>query len=278
MEAEPKIPDRSNEPLLRVLGLSKEYVQHRWLSRQRFVIRAFENIAFSLQRGSTLALVGESGAGKSTLGRCVARFEEPTSGEIWLEGINLRHLSNHEMAHVPTRVQLIFQDAATAMNPRFTALEIVAEPFRVQQCLSRKDMNTRAVELMEEVGLPAKWKDKLPFEFSGGQRQRLTIARALALEPTVLILDEALTGLDLSIQAQIVNLLLELQLFRSLSYLFITHDLTMVSHFADEVAVIHQGAIVEKGATADIFNHPQDSYTRSLIDRFNLIVRSEGDG
>jgi ABC-type glutathione transport system ATPase component len=276
MEGESKIPSGPIEPLLRVRGLSKEYVQHRWLSKRSFVVRAFENIEFTLRRGSTLALVGESGSGKSTLARCVARLEQPTSGEIWLEGKNLLTLSRTEMFRVRTRVQMIFQDAAAAMNPRLSALEIVAEPFRVQQRFSKNDRRVRAIELMELVGLPGEWQDKLPLELSGGQRQRLTIARALALAPALLILDEALTGLDLSIQAQIVNLLLNLQESLALSYLFISHDLAIVSHFADEVAVIHQGKIVEQSASAELFSHPRDTYTRSLIDRFNPTGPFEG--
>lgn len=256
------------DPLLRVRRLSKEYGQHRWLKKQK-PVSALANIDLTLYPQSTLAVVGESGAGKSTLARCIARLEEPTSGEIWWEGENLLKLNSGEMTKVRMRIQMIFQDAAAAMNPRLTAQEIVTEPLRIRQKFSTRDRKLKAGELMEQVGLPAQWISKRPHEFSGGQRQRLTIARAIALQPKMLILDEALTGLDLSIQAQMVNLLLELQRSRALTYLLIAHDLGLVRHLADHVAVMREGKIVESGSREEIFNHPSDPYTRMLIDRFN---------
>ncbi len=265
MEAEKRVQPGQPEPLVHVQGLSKRYLQRRWFSREKFLVQALDNVELTIARGCTLALVGESGSGKSTLARCLARLEEPSSGEIWYEGRNLLDLSPQQLLPFRRQIQLIFQDPASALNPRLSAVEIVAEPLAIQQCGTKKERHQRALELMEQVGLPPQWRDRLPLEFSGGQRQRLAIARALALEPKFLILDEALSGLDLSLQAQIVNLLLELQALHSLTYLYISHDLSLVGHIADEVAVMHQGKIVERARTSELFAHPQHPHTRALL-------------
>ena len=265
METEKRVQPGQPEPLVRVQGLSKRYLQRRWFSREKFLVQALDNVELTIARGCTLALVGESGSGKSTLARCLARLEEPSSGEIWYEGRNLLDLSPQQLLPFRRQIQLIFQDPASALNPRLSAVEIVAEPLAIQQCGTKKERHQRALELMEQVGLPPQWGDRLPLEFSGGQRQRLAIARALALEPKFLVLDEALSGLDLSLQAQIVNLLLELQALHSLTYLYISHDLSLVGHIADEVAVMHQGKIVERARTSELFSHPQHPQTRALL-------------
>lgn len=252
-------------PLLRVERLSKEYRQRRWYSRTAHSVIALESVDLTIYPGATYALVGESGSGKSTLARCLARLEEPSSGEIWFEGKSLLALSGRKMASVRTQIQLIFQDPATALNPRFCAAEIVAEPLRIQRRGTKNEQRERALALMEQVGLSRQSAARSPLEFSGGQRQRLAIARALTLEPKLLILDEALSGLDLSIQAQIVNLLLELQDSRSLAYLYISHDLSLVAHLADEVALMHQGKIVERGRPAELFGRPQHPHTCALL-------------
>jgi ABC-type oligopeptide transport system ATPase subunit len=222
-------------------------------------------VDLTIYPGATYALVGESGSGKSTLGRCLALLEEPSSGEIWFEGKSLLALSGREMTSVRTQIQLIFQDPATALNPRLCAAEIVEEPLRIQRRGTRDEQRERALTLMEQVGLSRRSATRSPLEFSGGQRQRLAIARALTLEPKLLILDEALSGLDLSIQAQIVNLLLELQDSRWLAYLYISHDLSLVAHLADEVAVMHQGKIVERGKPAELFGRPKHPHTCALL-------------
>jgi ABC-type oligopeptide transport system ATPase subunit len=265
MEAKKLTETARAVPLLRVERLSKEYRQRRWYSRTAQPVIALDSVDLTIYPGATYALVGESGSGKSTLGRCLARLEEPSSGEIWFEGKSLLALSGREMASVRTQIQLIFQDPATALNPRFCAAEIVAEPLRIQRRGTRNEQRERALALMEQVGLSPRSAARSPLEFSGGQRQRLAIARALTLEPKLLILDEALSGLDLSIQAQIVNLLLELQDSRSLAYLYISHDLSLVAHLADEVAVMHQGKIVERGRPAELFGRPQHPHTCALL-------------
>jgi ABC-type glutathione transport system ATPase component len=252
-------------PLMAALHLSKHYVQGRWFSPNRSRITALDDVSLIVYPRSTLALVGESGSGKSTLGRCLASLEEPDSGEIWLEGTNLLTLTSRELFAVRRRIQLIFQDSAAAMNPRFTAAEIVTEPLAIQERAGKKGRRERALTLMERVGLLPQWADRSPLEFSGGQRQRLAIARALALKPRFLILDEALSGLDLSIQAQIANLLLQLQASFSLTYLYISHDLRLAGHLADEVAVMHRGKIVESGNVSNVFSQPQHPHTRGLI-------------
>lgn len=275
MAIEPSTRDVSPQPTLRVRSLSKRYTRRAdFLARKREVL-VLDDINLSLWAGSTTAIVGESGAGKSTLARCVAMLEEPSSGEIWFEGNQLRTLGRAELRRARARFQLIFQDAASALNPRLTAQEIVLEPLAVMGRLrpvSGNEARRRAAALMEQVGLSDRFLERRPSQFSGGERQRLTIARALALEPALLIMDEALTGLDLSIQAQIVNLLLELQRARSLGYLFITHDLRMVGHFADEVAVLHQGRIVEAGLAAGVLLRPQNRYTQELVGRLKAFA------
>jgi ABC-type glutathione transport system ATPase component len=240
-------------------------VQRRNLSRTKFFVSAFEDVNLQLFRGKTLALVGESGAGKSTLARCIALLERPSAGKVTLDGTDLLALDKRQLFPIRRRIQLIFQDPASALNPQLSALEIIAEPLAVQKVGTQPERHARALQLMEQVGLETAAAQKKPFEFSGGQRQRLAIARALALEPDVLILDESLSALDALNRDLIVQLLVDLQAARSLAYVYVSHDLRLVSQFADEVAVMHEGKIVEQQKTREIFAHPAHFHTRELL-------------
>jgi ABC-type glutathione transport system ATPase component len=248
--------------LLNAIGLSKRYTRGAWLSRRRSPVEALRAVNLKIRAGSTVALIGPSGSGKSTLARCLACLEKPDSGEIRFAGTNLLGLSRRELMPFRRQIQLIFQEPAASLNPRLTALEIVSEPLVIARAGTKRDRRERAFELMEQVGLPSRMENRLPFELSGGQRRRLAIARALTLEPKLLILDEALTGLDLSTRAQIYNLLLQLQEACSLTYLCISHDFDLVTRFADEVVVLDAGRIVAGGAP-------------ELVDKFQC---SEGHG
>ncbi len=251
--------------LLKVEHLNKRYVQRKWLSRNKFTVTALDDVSLSLHAGCTLALVGQSGSGKSTLARCLTRLTEPDCGEIFFQDRNLLTLSRRDLAAARCQIQLVFQDAASAMNPRFSAAEIVEEPFRVRGWPGRRERRREAVRMLERVGIDTRWADRRCHEFSGGQRQRLVIARALMLNPAILILDEALAGLDLSIQAQIANLLADLQVSLSLAYLYISHDLRMAAHLADEIAVMDEGKIIESAETSELFTRPRAPQTRALI-------------
>jgi ABC-type glutathione transport system ATPase component len=253
------------KPLLRVTGLSKQYAQRRGLSRTKFTVNAFDNVDLALFRGKTLALVGESGAGKSSLARCIALLERPSAGKMELDGEDLLTLSRKALVPIRRRIQMIFQEATSAMNPALTACEIITEPLVIAREGTTSQRRERARDLMVQVGLDAKWERKRPFEFSGGQRQRLAIARALALEPSVLILDEALSNLDASNQSLILKLLADLQVSRSLAYLHISHDLRLVSQFADVVAVMYEGKIVEQKARLDLFASAEHFYAKDLL-------------
>jgi ABC-type glutathione transport system ATPase component len=243
------------DPFLSVRGLGKSFAGHP----------AIQNVTFSLDGGHTLGLVGPSGSGKSTLARCLAFFEAPTSGEIWLDGRNLCGLNRRERAAMRAEIQLIFQEPAASLNPRFTAAQIVTEPLLIRRLGTRKTRRQRASELMETVGLPPHAVETPALEFSGGERQRLAIARALALEPKLLILDESFSGLDLSVQAQVANLLLDLQERRRLTYILISHDLALVWRLAGEIAVMDHGTIVEHASVADLLARPQHPRTRELL-------------
>jgi oligopeptide transport system ATP-binding protein len=253
------------EPLLRVSGLGKQSVQRRPFSRQKIVVNAFQDVSFTLFPGKTLALVGESGAGKSSLTRCIALLERPSAGEIELAGQNLLALNAKQFFPMRREVQLIFQDPSSALNPRLTACEIIAEPLLIQCEGTKSQRRARALQFMEQVGLDPAWERKTPLEFSGGQRQRLAIARALALGPRLLILDEALSNLDAANQTLILKLLAELQAAHSLSFLNISHDLRLVSEFADDVAVMYQGRIVEAKSATKLFASPEHSYSKELL-------------
>ncbi len=265
MKPDPKACAKRIEPLLRVTGLSKQYIQRRTFSRTEFTVSAFQDVNLALSCGKTLALVGESGAGKSSLARCIALHERPSSGKIELEGEDLLALDRKALFPIRRRMQMIFQDPASALNPGLNACEIIAEPLAIQREGTKSQRRECALQLMEQVGLDTKSERKLPFEFSGGQRQRLAIARALALKPSVLILDEALSNLDASNQALILELLSELQVSHSLGYLYISHDLHLVSQFADDVAVMYQGRIVEQKKTRELFAAPEHFYTKELL-------------
>jgi ABC-type glutathione transport system ATPase component len=252
-------------PLLRVSGLCKQYVQRRPFSRQKIVVSAFQDVSFTIFPGKTLALVGESGAGKSSLARCIALLESPSAGEIELAGQNLLALNREQLFPIRREVQLIFQDPSSALNPRLTACEIIAEPLLIQGEGTKSQRRARALQLMEQVGLDPARERKTPLAFSGGQRQRLAIARALALGPRLLILDEALSNLDAANQTLILKLLADLQAAHSLSFLHISHDLRLVSEFADDVAVMYQGRIVEAKSTRKLFASPEHPYSKELL-------------
>ncbi|MGB9405784.1 MAG: ATP-binding cassette domain-containing protein [Candidatus Acidiferrales bacterium] len=252
------------QPLIRAENLVKRYSRPR-LSGPKTSVTALDGVSLSINHRKTLALVGESGSGKSTLALCLACLEPVTSGKIVFDGLDLSQLSAKQLRPMRPHIQLVFQDPSVSLNPRFTALEIVAEPWEVQQRYSRREWSNRARTLLERVGLSPDVLERRVSEFSGGQRQRLAIARALALDPELLILDEALSALDCSTQAQIANLLMDLQSSLGLTYLFVTHDFAMAAHLADDIAVMERGRIVECGDSANVLRYPQHAATRSLL-------------
>jgi ABC-type glutathione transport system ATPase component len=259
------LPEGDNhQPLLRVENLEKLYERGSGFG-SKVEIAALRGVSLSIFPQTTLALVGESGSGKSTLALCVACLEKPTSGKIWFGEREITALDESKLRGIRPRIQMVFQDPASSLNPRWSAAEIVSEPLLVQQRLEKQGRYERARELLENVGIPAEKAGQRPDEFSGGQRQRIAIARALALEPRMLVLDEALSALDCSVQAQIVNLLLDLQSSFGLTYLFITHDFAMAAHVADQVAVMDHGKIVETGTAASVVREPKREITRRLI-------------
>jgi ABC-type glutathione transport system ATPase component len=254
--------DSQSNALLRVRMLSKQYVRGgRW---QKCVLEAVREVDLDICAGQTLALVGASGSGKSTVARCVTRLERPDSGQIWFDGTEIAGFGARVLLPIRSNIQMIFQDAVTSMNPRFTAAEAIEEPLRIQG-RSGSERRDVAEALIQEVALSPEWLTRPVMEFSGGQRQRLAIARALTLRPKLLVLDEALSGLDLSTQAQIANLLLDLQEMHSLTYLLISHDLTLVARMADALAVMAEGRIVETGATQQIIADAKHAETKRLL-------------
>jgi ABC-type glutathione transport system ATPase component len=254
-------------PLLAVRGVTLEFRKTGLFSASASApaVEALDDISFILHRQTTLAVIGESGAGKSSLARCIALLEKPTGGEILFEGQNVLALNGRELLPFRRAVQLVFQDPTSSLNPRFTAAEIVSEPLVVQGEDTAGQRQQKALELMDQVGLSAKWSNKRPLEFSGGQRQRLAIARALSLNPRLIIFDEALSSLDIDNQELILQLLDTLQQERSLTYIHITHDLNLVSRVADEIAVMHQGRIVEHKPASILLERQENSYARELF-------------
>ena len=257
-------PDGS-EPLLRVHDVRKVFRSGGWLSgRNKSRVNAVDSVSFTLRAGETLGLVGETGSGKSTLGRLVLRLVDPTDGRIWLDGEDLTSLSKREMRRRRREVQMVFQDPYGSLDPRMKVGALVAEPMVVHGTW-RQGGRERVVEVVRKVGLQEDHLDRYPHEFSGGQRQRIGIARAMALRPRVLVLDEPVSALDVSIQAQIINLLRELQQESGMGFLFIAHDLAVVRHVSDRVAVMYLGRIVEIGPRDAIYRSPAHPYTLSLL-------------
>jgi len=253
-----------NQSWLRVENLEKHY-RRGTVFGPKARLAALRGITLSIPSRTTLALVGESGSGKSTLALCVACLEKLTSGSIWFGSQEISALDEQELRAVRPQIQLVFQDPANSLNPRWTALEIVSEPLLIQKGLAKQERHEKARALLERVGISSDKASQRPSELSGGQRQRLAIARALALELKLLILDEALSALGCSVQAQIVNLLLDLQTSLGLTYLFITHDFAMAAHLADQIAVMDQGKILESGSTETLVRTPKHDATQRLI-------------
>lgn len=252
------------EPLIRAENVVKRYESGgAFASRQE--VRALAGVTFSILPGTTLAVVGPSGSGKSTLALCLACLEPVSSGKIWFAQMEVTALDAEQQRALRPSVQMVFQDPASSLNPRLSALELVSEPLDIQNRFDKRERRNRAGDLLQRVGLPREKAAQRPDEFSGGQRQRIAIARALALEPKLLILDEALSALDCSVQAQVANLLIDLQASLGLTYLFITHDLAMAAHLSDEIAVMECGQIVEMGAAWSVVNAPQHAVTRRLL-------------
>jgi oligopeptide/dipeptide ABC transporter ATP-binding protein len=254
-------------PLMEVVGLAKHYPMRRGMIVSRTVgnVRAVDGLGFVLNRGETLALVGESGCGKSTTARLVLRLIEPTAGTVRFEGQDITTLDGQKLRALRRRMQIVFQDPFASLNPRMTVGEILEEPLVVHEIGDKAQRQARVAELLSLVGLAPYHAGRYPHEFSGGQRQRIGIARALAVEPALVVCDEPVSALDVSIQAQVVNLLKDLQARLGLSYLFIAHDLAVVKHVADRVAVMYLGRIVETGPKAQLFANPRHPYTRVLL-------------
>ena len=252
-------------PFLEVRHLVKHFVRKQGLFARPSIVRAVDDVSFEVGEGEMFGLVGESGSGKSTTGRCILRLTEPTSGEVWFRGENVLGFSPSRMRLARRDMQIVFQDPYSSLNPRMRVAEIVEEPLVIHGLGSRAERRARAEELFDLVGLERDHLQRYPHEFSGGQRQRIGIARALALNPALIVADEAVSALDVSIQAQVVRLLLDLQQRLKLTYLFIAHDLRLVEHICSRVAVMYLGRIVEIGETASLFRQPAHPYTRALL-------------
>jgi len=235
------------------------------LSRKVAQVKAADDVSFSIRKGETLGLVGESGCGKTTIGKCILQLHRPTSGEILFEGMDLCKLSNNELRPLRQRLQVIFQDPYESLDPRFTAADIIGEPLKIHGIARRRAYRERVEELLDIVGLAPYMVNRYPHEFSGGQRQRLGIARALSLNPSFIVCDEPISALDVSIQAQIINLLDDLQQKFHITYLFISHDLSVVRHISDRVAVMYVGKMVEIADRDELYKAPLHPYTQALL-------------
>jgi len=255
-----------NNVLLRVENLVKHFPIMRGIfQKQVGAVRAVDDVSFEVKRGETLGLVGESGCGKSTTGRAVLQLHRPTSGSVYYDGVDLVKLKGEELRKMRRKIQMIFQDPYASLNPRMTVGEIIREPLLVHSVSSDAEANDRVKELLELVRLNPSFATRYPHEFSGGQRQRIGIARALALQPSFIVCDEPISALDVSIQAQVVNLLEELQDKFGLTYLFIAHDLSMVRHISDRVAVMYLGVVVEMATRDEFYKNPLHPYSQALL-------------
>jgi oligopeptide transport system ATP-binding protein len=254
-------------PLLQVTELHKHFPIREGLLIERKVgeVRAVDGVSFDVQPGETLSLVGESGSGKSTTGYCVLQLLKPTSGSIKFEGTELTELGREEMRRMRREMQIVFQDPYSSLDPRMTVGDIVGEPLVVHGIGTRRDRSVRIRDLLDVVGFDPGYTNRYPHEFSGGQRQRIGIARALALSPKLIVCDEPVSALDVSIQAQILNLLKDLQQDFGLTYLFIAHDLAVVRGMSDRIAVMNRGQLVEIGPAEQVYSDPQDDYTKALL-------------
>src|SRR5712691_7269791 len=251
--------------LVEVSHLVKHFIRGGGFLRTGTPIKAVDDVSFTIDEGETFGLVGESGSGKTTTGRCILRLVEPTSGEVRIRGENVLAFSSSRLRLARRDMQIVFQDPYSSLNPRMRARQIVEEPLIIHKLGARPARQARVAELFHLVGLNPAHLDRYPHQFSGGQRQRIGLARALALNPSFVILDEPVSALDVSVQAQVVNLLMDLQERLKLTYLFIAHDLRLVEHICSRVAVMFLGKIVEMGSTSSLFASPQHPYTRALL-------------
>ena len=253
-------------PLLEVKNIKKWFPAKKSpFSREKVYIKAVDGVSFTLNEGETLGVVGESGCGKSTMGRTVLRLIEPTEGQVLFEGKDYTALKDAELRKSRTDLQIIFQDPYASLDPRMTIGDIIAEPLDIQLKLPAKERMERVLKTMERVGLNTRYVNRYPHEFSGGQRQRIGIARAIVLEPKLMVCDEPVSALDVSIQAQVLNLLMDLQKEMGMAYIFISHDLSVIKHISDRVAVMYLGHVVEIAEKADLYNHPMHPYTVALL-------------
>jgi oligopeptide transport system ATP-binding protein len=269
----------AESPLLVARGVSKHFkasvawpaqsglwpALRRTFSRQPALVRAVSEVDLTIERGETVGLVGESGCGKSTLGRALLRLIEPTAGEVSFDGVAMNRMSHDKLRSMRRHMQIIFQDPFASLNPRMSVGAIIGEPLTIHQLVPSSQRTAAVAELLKKVGLRADAADRYPHEFSGGQRQRIGIARALAVKPKFIVCDEPISALDVSIQAQIINLLVELQESEDLTYLFISHDLRVVQHVSDRVAVMYLGRIVEMASSKQLYEEPQHPYTQALL-------------
>lgn len=258
--------EESKTPLLEVKDLKKWFPAKKSpFSREKIFIKAVDGVSFTLNEGETLGVVGESGCGKSTMGRSVLRLLEPTGGQVIYKGMDYTALKDKELRDSRKELQIIFQDPYASLDPRMTIGDIIAEPLDIQLKLSANERMERVLETMNRAGLNTRFVNRYPHEFSGGQRQRIGIARAIALNPKIMVCDEPVSALDVSIQAQVINLLMDLQKEMGMAYIFISHDLSVIKHISDRVAVMYLGHLVEIADKKDIYAHPMHPYTVALL-------------